>query len=105
MSELWDNPLFPVEERLEMAKGGIAFRDKIIANLRAILAASAVSRDAVINEVASLIADNWPDRKYALSEIEAGIRALQSKPEFKPDWEALADAMAATELRGKRGEG
>ena len=34
MSELWDNPLYPLEERLEMAKGGIAFRDKIIANLR-----------------------------------------------------------------------
>lgn len=30
MSELWDNPLFPIEERLEMARGGIAFRDRII---------------------------------------------------------------------------
>lgn len=32
--DLWDNPLYPVDERLEMAKGGIAFRDKIITNLR-----------------------------------------------------------------------
>jgi len=34
MSELWDSPLYPLEERLEMAKGGIEFRDKTIANLR-----------------------------------------------------------------------
>lgn len=35
MSELWENPLYSVEERLEMAVGGIAFRDKIVAQLRA----------------------------------------------------------------------
>lgn len=34
MSELWDNPLFPIDERLAMAKGGIEYRDNIIANLR-----------------------------------------------------------------------
>jgi hypothetical protein len=34
MSELWDNPLFPMDERLEMAQGGVVFRDKIIENLR-----------------------------------------------------------------------
>src|ERR1700688_5047480 len=34
MTELWQNPLYPVEERLEMAEGAIAFRDKIISNLR-----------------------------------------------------------------------
>lgn len=34
MTELWDNPLFPIEERLEIAKGAIGYRDRIIANLR-----------------------------------------------------------------------
>jgi len=31
---LWNNPLFSMEERLEIAKGAINFRDKIIKNLR-----------------------------------------------------------------------
>lgn len=31
---LWDNPLFRLEDRLEIAKGAISFRDKIIKNLR-----------------------------------------------------------------------
>lgn len=32
--ECWDNPLYTPEDRLEMAKGGIKFRDDIIQNLR-----------------------------------------------------------------------
>lgn len=33
-NELWDNPLFPIEERLLMAKGAIQYRDAIIENLQ-----------------------------------------------------------------------
>jgi serine/threonine-protein kinase RIO1 len=33
-SELWDNPLFSLEHRLEIAKGAINFRDRVIDNLR-----------------------------------------------------------------------
>lgn len=32
--EMWKNPLIPVEERLQIADGAIAFRDNIIKNLR-----------------------------------------------------------------------
>lgn len=38
-SELWKNPLFPMSERLEMADGAVRFRNDVIANLRAQLAA------------------------------------------------------------------
>ncbi|EMI5828440.1 TPA: hypothetical protein ACP7Q5_004795 [Escherichia coli] len=30
MNELWENPLYTVEERLEMAVGGILFRDRCL---------------------------------------------------------------------------
>jgi hypothetical protein len=40
VTELWDNPLFPPDERLEMAKGGVIFRDKVIDNLRGQLEAA-----------------------------------------------------------------
>lgn len=33
-SELWKNPLLPIEERIEIADGAIAWRNDVIANLR-----------------------------------------------------------------------
>lgn len=33
-SELWKNPMFSIEDRLLIADGAIAFRDRVIENLR-----------------------------------------------------------------------
>ncbi len=33
-SELWKNPMFSIEDRLLIADGVIAFRDRVIENLR-----------------------------------------------------------------------
>lgn len=33
MTEIWESPIFSVEERLELAIGGIVYRDKVLAAL------------------------------------------------------------------------
>lgn len=43
---MWNNPLLPVEDRLEIAIGGIDFRDKVIDNLRKQIAALRMITDA-----------------------------------------------------------
>jgi len=35
--------------------------------------------EKVRDGIADFVADNWPDRKHSLSEIEAGIRAVEIK--------------------------
>jgi hypothetical protein len=34
------------------------------------------SRRAALEELADVIGDHWPDRKFSLAEIEQGIRTL-----------------------------
>lgn len=36
--------------------------------------------DWVRDGIANFIADNWPDRKHSLAEIEAGVRAIEINP-------------------------
>ena len=38
---------------------------------------SAVSPEWVRNGIADFVADNWPDRKYTLDQIEAGLRQIE----------------------------
>ncbi len=58
--------------------------DQMHAHAAAVAAAThpAVQVDPawVRNGIADFVADNWPDRKHTLAEIEAGIRAIEINP-------------------------
>ncbi|QBQ74739.1 hypothetical protein BcepSauron_359 [Burkholderia phage BcepSauron] len=71
MSELWENPLFSLEERLEIAAGAVQFHKRIIAQLRAKCAEAAVKLDEV-----SRNADSWHCDCNAIDDVADRLREL-----------------------------
>jgi hypothetical protein len=75
MNELWENPLYTVEERLEMAVGGILFRDRCLKQAYERLNQA----NQRLREVANLMPDTFSiSRTYWLTE-----RAISASYDFR----------------------
>lgn len=72
MREIWDSPLYPLEDRLEMCAGAVAFEREVAANMRRQLdEAREITRELVagMEEVIAISDrkhDAWDRAKAAL---------------------------------------
>lgn len=60
-SEMWKNPLIPMNERLEIADGAVRFREEIIANLRRQLQYLTVTISSGTSKYSDIISDGGLD--------------------------------------------
>jgi len=58
-TELWKNPLYPMNERLQMADGAVRFRDKVITNLREQLASLQAAPQAAVPMEREVLRQVW----------------------------------------------
>jgi hypothetical protein len=112
-----DTVHIPIQEAIHALKGMPA---AAVADVKPLLVPVAW----VQTGIADFIADNWAMRKYSLEEIEAGIRAIEIRPEADPqlsgnpgqvedahpiDWKALEaridEFVGEYEMRGENEAG